>query len=276
MALTFLTSLAGGTLATLAACPLASVSSKFLRLATLIILGLIVLPLAWIIARHSLPDATELRTWIVLGAAAVITAAGLGLISDHPRRARTNRILSAIGAATTLYGSFLIAQGLGIWPLRGATVHALSTLNFLLAAAMLGTVTLSWLLGHAYLTASDMSLAPLRRLGNLFAGVVALRCLFAVLSLLVLWLAAPSGDASPQNLTGFLAALGLKGMDPLFLALRVGVGILPMPFFAWMTRDCIKARNTQSTTGVLYFTSVFVYVGELSSLHVMATMGLPL
>lgn len=276
MALTFLTCLAGGMLATLAACPLASVSSKFLRLATLIILGLIVLPLAWIIARQSLPDSSQLRTCIVLGAAAVITASGLGLIRDHPRRARTNRILSAIAAATTLYGSFMIAQGLGIWPLRGATVHTLSTINFLLAAAMLGTVTLSWLLGHAYLTASDMTLAPLRRLGNLFAGAVALRCLFAVLSLLVLSLAAPSGGASPTNISGFLAALGLKGMDPLFIALRVGVGILPMPVFAWMTRDCIKARNTQSTTGVLYFTSVFVYIGELSSLHLMATMGLPL
>jgi hypothetical protein len=272
MALIFLTCLAGGMLCTMAAAPVALVSARFVRTGAMISLALVIIPLAWIIVRGPLPDTSNVRAGIVLGIAALLTAASIGLLADHPRRARTLRILVAIAGAIALFGSYLICRGLGLWPLEGGTVATLSGVNFLLSAAVLGTVTLSWLLGHAYLTAADMTLAPLRRLGDLFAATVGLRCVFAGVSIAVVLLMASPAETE----RGILAALGLGGMDVIYLAVRVGVGLLPLPILAWMTRDCIKARNTQSTTGVLYFTSVFAYVGELSSLHLMAATGLAL
>lgn len=272
MALTFLTCLAGGMLCTMAAAPVAQVTARFVRLAALIILALLVIPIAWIVVRGSLPGPSNVRVGIVLGIAALLTVSSIGLLADHPRRARALRVLVALGGALALFGSFLICRSLGLWPLKGGTVATLCGFNFLLSAAVLGTVTLSWLLGHAYLTASEMTLAPLRRLGNLFAAAVGLRCVFAAVSVATMVLVASPAETE----RGLFAALGLGGMDVIFLAVRVGVGLLPLPILAWMTRDCIKARNTQSTTGVLYFTSVFAYAGELSSLHLMAATGLAL
>ena len=55
--------------------------------------------------------------------------------------------------------------------------------------------------------------------------------------------------------------------------LRVGVGLLPVAVFAYMSLDCVRRRSTQSETGILYFASVFTYIGELCSLHLIGQLG---
>ena len=58
--------------------------------------------------------------------------------------------------------------------------------------------------------------------------------------------------------------------------LRRAVGLLAVSLFAYMVWDCVKLRSTQSATGILYFASVFVYIGELSSQHLAGDIGIPL
>ena len=93
MALTFMTCLAGGMLCTLAAAPVGQVTARFVRTGALISLALVIVPLAWIIVRGSLPGPSNVRVGIVLGIAALLTAASIGQLADHPRRARSLRVL---------------------------------------------------------------------------------------------------------------------------------------------------------------------------------------
>jgi hypothetical protein len=120
----------------------------------------------------------------------------------------------------------------------------------------------AWLLGHAYLTATRMTIAPLRRLSVLLAGAVALRIL---VSLGAVAAAAAGGSMA-------LADLGHHWM---LLSLRGGVGLLLPAVFAYMVYDCVRLRSTQSATGILYFASPFIYVGELCSLMATGEFGWP-
>ena len=49
-----------------------------------------------------------------------------------------------------------------------------------------------------------------------------------------------------------------------------------MGFFAYMVADCVRLRSTQSATGILYFGSVFAYIGELASQQLLLDCGWPL
>ena len=144
------------------------------------------------------------------------------------------------------------------------TVTALNVLGQVFGAFLLGSVTVAWLLGHAYLTATQMTIAPLKRLTSLFGLAVAVRWVF----LLICVGAAYSGWLGDSNMATKLESLWLV------LSLRVGVGLLAVGLFAYMVIDCVRLRSTQSATGILYFASVFVYIGELSSQYLVAEFGM--
>ena len=52
---------------------------------------------------------------------------------------------------------------------------------------MLGSITVAWLLGHAYLTATKMTIAPLRHFSRMLSWTVAARLLFTLLSVTIAW-----------------------------------------------------------------------------------------
>jgi hypothetical protein len=128
-------------------------------------------------------------------------------------------------------------------------------------AAMMGLTLMDMLLGHAYLTASKMTLRPVKRLNNTLALVIFARIVMAVGG--VLWL----NSRSPVYL--FWAVYGLYALT------RWLVGLLVPAFFIYMARDCIARRATQSATGILYVAGVLIFIGELLALYLVRETGLP-
>ena len=62
----------------------------------------------------------------------------------------------------------------------------------------------------------------------------------------------------------------------LIVTMRVAIGLVAVGFFAYMVADCVRLRSTQSATGILYFGSVFAYIGELASQQLLLDCGWPL
>lgn len=128
------------------------------------------------------------------------------------------------------------------------------------AGLLLGATMAAMLLGHWYLNAPGMKLAPLRRLILLIAAAVILRAVVACAGLAIVLAA---GDVPPT------ATL-------LFLALRWLAGIVSPLLLAGMTWQTIKIPNTQSATGILYVAVIVVFIGELASLMLAGELGVPL
>ena len=124
-----------------------------------------------------------------------------------------------------------------------------------LASGFLVGATLSaMLLGHYYLTAPAMTLEPLKR----------------VVALIALGLGAlPARGDRPVDCAGRLHGAGALPIDPdprIFLAVRWGLGFVAAAISTYMTWKTAEIRSTQSATGILYITMIFVLFGELTSL----------
>jgi hypothetical protein len=128
-------------------------------------------------------------------------------------------------------------------------------------AAMAGLALMDMLLGHAYLTASKMTMAPFRRLNGALAGTLIWRTLAAVP--LVLFL---------QHLRPIYLFWGQHG---LFILTRWLVGLAVPAIFIYMAHDCITRRATQSATGILYVAGVLIFIGEIVALYLVRATGLP-
>jgi hypothetical protein len=123
-------------------------------------------------------------------------------------------------------------------------------------AAMCGLTLMDMLLGHAYLTASRMTMAPFLRLNSFLAGTL-------------LWRAILAGIAT----AAMSREIWLR--DGLFILTRWLVGLAVPAVFIYMAHDCIKRRATQSATGILYVAGVLIFIGELIALHLVRSSGLP-
>jgi hypothetical protein len=127
-------------------------------------------------------------------------------------------------------------------------------------ATMCGVVLMEMLLGHAYLTAAKMTIAPFRRMNLVLAGILALRMFFALCAVLM-------EQRWPIEL--FWARSGL------LVGTRWLVGLLVPCVFVYMTHDCIKRRATQSATGILYVAGILIFIGEMIALYLIRETGLP-
>ena len=128
-------------------------------------------------------------------------------------------------------------------------------------AAMTGLALMDMLLGHAYLTASKMTIAPFLRINSILAGTLIWRTLIAV------------GGA--MLLQHYRQIYLLWGQYGLFILTRWLVGLLVPAVFVYMAHDCIKRRSTQSATGILYVAGVLVFIGEIVALYLVKATGLP-
>jgi hypothetical protein len=128
-------------------------------------------------------------------------------------------------------------------------------------AAMSGIALMDMLLGHAYLTASKMTMRPFVRLHLSLAAVMVLRAVCAIgVSMIIL-------QRRPIEL--FWDRFGL------FVITRWAVGLAVPAVFIYMAHDCIKRRATQSATGILYVAGVLIFIGELISLYLLRETRLP-
>src|SRR6185369_11949554 len=128
-------------------------------------------------------------------------------------------------------------------------------------AAMTGLGLMDMLLGHAYLTASKMTIAPFARLNAFLAGTLIWRAIVSIgVTLAILH---------------FHPIYMLWGEHGLFILTRWLVGLAVPGVFIFMAHDCIKRRSTQSATGILYVAGVPIFIGELIALYLVRATGLP-
>ena len=115
------------------------------------------------------------------------------------------------------------------------------------------------LLGHWYLNAPGMQLAPLRRLLAAAAVVVVLHAALCGWS-------ASLRAAQPMRNNSVVAVLALRWLFGL-------AGVVILIWMAWRTLD---VPNTQSATGILYVAVIGTFVGETMSLLLSAESVYPL
>jgi hypothetical protein len=128
-------------------------------------------------------------------------------------------------------------------------------------AAMTGLALMDMLLGHAYLTASKMTITPFARLNGFLAGTLVWRTIFAV--------------GVTMLIVHFHPIYMLWGQHGLFILTRWLVGLCVPAVFVYMAHDCIKRRSTQSATGILYVAGVLIFIGEIVALYLVRATGLP-
>ncbi len=128
---------------------------------------------------------------------------------------------------------------------------AVLLLGDLASSVLLGSALTAMLLGHSYLIAPSMSLAPLLRMLALLA-VATLARLGLDAYALGCWTATHS-------------LVNLKEDAFFWLPLRWLLGFLAPLGLCWMAWQTTRIRSTQSATGILYVVVIFCFLGELTS-----------
>ena len=272
MAITFFHTLAGGMMLVLSTGKTDQLAWRFVRTIAVLVFAMGCGCGAWSILRPEVCARTG-GDWVIgLG---LTSALGAGMavflapLADRiPLAFRS--ICGISGAAAVMAAA--IAASANVThepPHRFATTVIIAGQAF--GAFLIGSITIAWLLGHAYLTATKMTIALLRHFSRLLSLAVALRILYLLVSLAVAWWVSPDRQvALPGAETPLISQFGQAW---LILILRIGVGLLAVGLFAYMVADCVRRRSTQSATGILYFGSVFSYVGELANLQLIQQYG---
>jgi hypothetical protein len=210
--------------------PRERVTSEFFRILMLVCLGL------GVVAALT----TANGPWGSIGIGAV---AFLGSVLWLLERRRGGEICLALITAAGLWETFRtvfrVSELGGIVPgeMAVSTVTAIGTL---------GATLSGMLLGHRYLTAPGMPLAPLQRLNSAVGVAGLMRLLFSAAMLVE---------------HGFPA---LSGVSLAWWLLRWMGGICGPLAVWWLVRRILVYRNTQSATGVLFVGVILTFLGELS------------
>lgn len=266
---TFLCSVAGGMSLVLGMGRIDLMSHKYVRFISALALALSAGTAAWCIVT---PTSSATTWWTVATVAsilcAVAAAAVVVLASWVDTRSALLRGMAVVGGICGCGAACVLAALFAETPASSLTMTLLNAVGQVLGSIVAGSVTVAWLLGHAYLTATRMTIAPLQRFSRIFSVAVMARCGYLAVCLVLMRF------APDLNTVGW----GMSGLGGawLILSLRIGVGLLAVGAFAYMIGDCVKVRSTQSATGILYFASLFAYVGELSSQHLVSEFGVPL
>lgn len=245
---TFLILLAGGVLLAAAVPNPVDVTLHWLRLAGIIALCLAAVSVFFYLRRDT-PRQMPANLAYGFSFAAIL----LQLAFVQVAWRRTRRFLCVL--------SYVAALGVGALLLPQQRVSWVSVVALAGVSAMTGLVIMDMLLGHAYLTASRMTMKPFVRLNLALAAATVLRLICA--TALVYWL----NVRHPVPM--------LWGIHGLFIMTRLLVGLAIPIVFIYMAHDCIKRRATQSATGILYVCGVLVFIGELIALPLLRDTGLP-
>ena len=221
------------------------VSSGFFRNHLYVTLGLATLA-ALVLVQLSSPAA-----WLA-GGAAVLSFLGAALWLYDAKRAGM--------AILWLVGLCALTAALWDQPTAIDGHTALRSIAVITSGLVLGVTTAAMLLGHWYLNAPGMELAPLRRLIAVAAIAVGLQALVSGVGL-----------AAEFSLRSQLSSAWL-----LFVLLRWSFGLFGVIGLLWMARETLKIPNTQSATGILYVAVIGVFVGELTSALLSAESAFPL
>jgi hypothetical protein len=253
MAETFLILLAGGIMLAAAISDANDVTLHWLRLCGILALVMTGLSAFFLFrAGAGIGAGVPGIAWAVNGCVVAAIAAQLALAQLAMRRAQR------VFAWLAFFSAVLVGYGYLAAIREGFVTPWLSALG---VAAMTGLSLMDMLLGHAYLTASKMTIAPFRRLNGALGVALAARAALAVAGVLVL-----------QH---FRPVYMLWGAFGLLIFTRWLVGLAVPAVFVYMAHDCIRRRSTQSATGILYVAGVLVFIGELIAVYLVRTTGLP-
>jgi hypothetical protein len=214
------------------------VASGFFRVHLWVLLGLNVLAasVAW-----TAPD--RFSVWLPVAGAVLSYVGAVVWLYEKPR---VGRVLLLLVAGVCLAGAWDANQ----WPSSATTsARFLSLLDPPTGGLVLGFTFAAMLLGHWYLNAPGMELAPIRRLVLLMGAAIVLRA--AVCGLGV------AGEWSTYGLP--------ETPRVLFVALRWLAGLIGTMVVAVMSWETLKIPNTQSATGILYVGVITTFLGELTS-----------
>ena len=196
---------------------------------------------------------STLAMWLAIAAAVLSYFGSVCWLYESPRPGRVFLwLVAGCSLAAALASHAARVADMSIPPL--------SAISTTLSGLVLGITVAAMLLGHWYLNAPGMELAPLRRLLVVDAVVVTLQA-----ALCGYGLYAAVSTSIPLTVT-----------DLTFVALRWGfglIGVLALIAMAWQT---LKIPNTQSATGILYVAVIGVFVGELAAALLSANSPLPL
>ncbi len=171
--------------------------------------------------------------------------------------------LPRFGIGASVLVALIAAVWLGVASASAdAEWRVLNTASRLSSGFLLGTTLTAMLLGHHYLTAPAMSIDPLKRIVAIMAWSLVARCALAGIGLWV-------------SRAGTVGAAGYSEIPDvgMFLAARWGMGFVGTAIATYMTWKTARIRSTQSATGILYITMIFVLFGELTSMVLAARAG---
>jgi hypothetical protein len=163
---------------------------------------------------------------------------------------------TAIGMVFLLALAEIVLFGGGA-PTAASGRHWLAAVSALASAATLGTALTGMLLGHRYLTAPGMPLAPLIWLNAGLGTATLFRFLVSATALA----------------TGF--GVLVQSFDWILLALRWLAGIFGPMAVCVMVQRILRYRNTQAATGVLFVAVILTFIGELTGDLLDRTFGVP-
>lgn len=201
------------------------------------------------------PDIVGGRRLLIAAGGMMVLGAAIGLAlllktAGKPLGAVGGRIGPLMTLAAGLFVTYGFAADTGILAASraGWAEVALAT-----SAAVVGIATMAAMLGHAYLTAKAMPIDPLRRLVAAYGFAVGLQ---VVVGSIICW----------RYLAPLMSARAV-GLDPFWTAVAVMYGLVGVGasvLFAIMAWQSVKVRNTQSTTGIMYFAMVMNFIGSLA------------
>jgi hypothetical protein len=241
MVATFCLRLACGMVAVLPLLAPQQVPPRFFRVQYLTALGLLA------VAGFFLYGAVEPWYWPLL-VAGMVCCAGASLVW-HLDAAPGGKFFN--WAAPPLLAGCLLAGD-------GAT-SGWQVADDLASAALLGSAVTAMLMGHTYLIAPALTLAPLYRLLAALGAALAVR---VVLACVGLWL-----------WTGRAGAGNLETEMLLWLPVRWVLGLFGPMLLGWLAWETARIRSTQSATGILYVVVIVCFLGELTSQLLLAKTG---
>jgi hypothetical protein len=158
--------------------------------------------------------------------------------------------------AFMVLGLAAMAVGRAAWD--AGTPRWLALASAFTTAVSLGGAVTGMLLGHWYLTAPTMSIAPLVRLTWCYLAAVIARLAASAVGY------AFAGDAVAGSLPWT------------WLVLRWLAGILAPLVLCGMTLQILRYRNTQAATGVLFAAVILSFIGEMSATLLLGELHRPL
>ncbi|MFI5458210.1 MAG: hypothetical protein ACHRXM_22500 [Isosphaerales bacterium] len=230
-----------------------AVPLAFFRTQAQVILGLLVL--AALDQARAGGQTWALGVIVTAAISAYLSAVAWGL--GLPRFGLATAGLAVLAAAAWMAAASGRPPSAGLWSLDAS--------SRLTSGFLLGATLTAMLLGHYYLTAPAMTIDPLKRVVALLAWGLGTRCILAAIEL---W-------AVQARLLG----AGARPIDPgalIFLAVRWGMGFVAAGISTYLTWKTAEIRSTQSATGILYITMIFVLFGELTSLILTGREGVGL